>query len=430
MKRLFIALALVAGVTWLGGGTPASAHTPEVSADCSGITYNLKSYEAPKQGDSFNNFLSIYVDGEMKTEIPFSKSLSGFYPMDGVTDYDWKVVIDANVTKGNPTKWDRTFEGSVDGCTPPSKLGLTYNQDCAPDDTNTWRIRPVDVNQDVAWELRYVGGSTVASGTMQPGDGEDVRDIAPRESVTAKLFWDSDGNGSLDKSTTKAGGSVLTDPALYKPGAKCGPEIPEQPEPKVEIEQVVDCEALAVSITVTTTPYVYDEQTNSWVLGEPEVEWRTRVLNDDEGQNCAPDKVTVVGEWEGSPECGESEYMQFRATTITSYVWNGTGFDEMTAVIDEVRTVQVEEVEPCATVPPTTEPPCVGICGPATVPSTTAPEPPVTTVATSTPPPATPSGELPSTGSNGTNTLTLLALAALGAGGAILFGARRKAPLS
>lgn len=128
---------------------------------------------------------------------------------------------------------------TADTTTPPpveSRLGLTYNQDCAPDDTNTWRIRPVDVNASVKWELINAPGTY--SGTMNPGDGEFWVE-APRAQTTAILKWDSDGNGSLDKQSPKASGPDLTPeshPELFEPGAKCGPEIPPTTEPPVTTE--------------------------------------------------------------------------------------------------------------------------------------------------------------------------------------------------
>jgi hypothetical protein len=113
-----------------------------------------------------------------------------------------------------------------------SQLGLTYNQDCPVDDMNTWRIRPVNVNGAVAWELRDAPGTY--SGTLNPGDPESVVD-APRASTTARLFYDSDGNGSLDKETVKASGPDLSpekNPGAFEPGGTCAePEPTPTPTP-------------------------------------------------------------------------------------------------------------------------------------------------------------------------------------------------------
>lgn len=285
MKRLIMALALVAGVTWLGAGSPASATQPPT------VNHPVEECEGTfikDQGPSSGFSVTVAYTGNMWIKI---SNEHVFVPAVTVGEtYGPKDVSGWPTNKKGKYQEISHVDYCVDKQPPPqepviSTLGLTYNQDCAPDETNTWRIRPVDVKAPVAWELRYVGGGTVASGTMNPGDGEDVRDIAPRESVTAKLFYDSDGNGSLDKSTTKAGGSVLTDPALYEPGAKCGPEIPEKPEDTVEIVEIVDCEAQAVRTIITRTTHLLVN--NEW-MAEVLVEEKTRVLNDDEIAECTP----------------------------------------------------------------------------------------------------------------------------------------------
>jgi len=61
--------------------------------------------------------------------------------------------------------------------------------------------------------------------------------------------------------------------AFDHPAVECPPDQPEQPEPLVQetSETSLDCDdKVQVTIhTVTTTPYVWDEGTSEWVLGEP-----------------------------------------------------------------------------------------------------------------------------------------------------------------
>lgn len=133
-------LFAIVGVVGVSAGV-AQAHTPSVTADCSGISYNLTKYEGPNQGDSINNYLSIYVDGQKMTEIPFATALSGKYDFDGVTNHTWKVVIDANVVTGNPTQYDSEFSGEVTGCV-PARVEICHRDQGKPE----WKLITISSN--------------------------------------------------------------------------------------------------------------------------------------------------------------------------------------------------------------------------------------------------------------------------------------------
>lgn len=73
----------------------------------------------------------------------------------------------------------------------------------------------------------------------------------------------------------------------------CEVVVPAQPEPVVTVvdEEVVDCEAGTVTTTTTTTTtgWVYDEESNTWIEGEPEV-----VVTSDEREATAEECPVVV----------------------------------------------------------------------------------------------------------------------------------------
>ncbi len=81
-------------------------------------------------------------------------------------------------------------------------MNLTYMTDCAPDLTNTWRVRNSS-DMDVAYTLEYAGQGVVASGVAPVGDSFVN---LPRTSATAILKWGGGDSGIVAGSKTKASG--------------------------------------------------------------------------------------------------------------------------------------------------------------------------------------------------------------------------------
>jgi LPXTG-motif cell wall-anchored protein len=99
------------------------------------------------------------------------------------------------------------------GCVEPVELNLTYNQDCAPDATNTWRISYVSggtTGASVPFTLSNAPGTFNQSITV--GGPEVVINASRQYPITATLTW-------ADGSATKAAGPDLT--ASSHP-EKCG----------------------------------------------------------------------------------------------------------------------------------------------------------------------------------------------------------------
>jgi hypothetical protein len=241
--RAFIAALLITvGVVSIGGSV-ASA-TVATTKDCyvhtdegvwqystTGTSYQIASWTAPSGytlvkadvtvennvGDVENPYhnanlvinglvFPIERDGQGRA-YSFSTPLSGTTLNAAVTSTDgWSSKVTIKTTKCKTA--------------PPSSLGLTYNQDCVPDPTNTWRVRPTGVTQPTKWEL-FQDGVSVGSGSFETGaTAEQIVEVPRKQPSTAILKWDSDGNGSLDKQSPKASGPDLT--AATAP-EKCGP---------------------------------------------------------------------------------------------------------------------------------------------------------------------------------------------------------------
>jgi hypothetical protein len=81
-------------------------------------------------------------------------------------------------------------------------MNLTYMAACAPDPTNTWRIRNSS-DRPVDYTLEYYGQGVVASGTAPIGDS--FVDL-PRTTATAILKWGGGDSGIVAGSKTKASG--------------------------------------------------------------------------------------------------------------------------------------------------------------------------------------------------------------------------------
>ena len=81
-------------------------------------------------------------------------------------------------------------------------MNLTYMTACAPDATNTWRIRNSS-DMLVPYTLEYYGQGVVASGVAPVGDSFVN---LPRETATAILKWGGGDSGIIAGSKTKASG--------------------------------------------------------------------------------------------------------------------------------------------------------------------------------------------------------------------------------
>jgi LPXTG-motif cell wall-anchored protein len=200
-------------------------------------------------------------------------------------------------------------------------------------------------------------------------------------------------------------------------------------QPPAEVVRVHSCETPGV-VYVTTTPYVWDPQSWSWVPGTP-VE-TTEPATPEQIESCTPDPKVTVTQWKDETiVCNATTVAQTRTVTTTPYVWDPQTstfvLDEAnTTIVTETRTRELrpDEIVPCAVLPP----------GPSSTTTTTTmvsalpPTPPPTAGPASAAPsaPSAPSGNLPATGSDSTGVMALLALLITALGGAAVMAARRR----
>ncbi|MGN0111342.1 MAG: hypothetical protein ACI38P_06780, partial [Cellulosimicrobium funkei] len=93
MKRLLAsaaATALALGGLLVATAAPASAHTPDVTADCTTLSVKLWAYSKK------SNELTVTVDGKEVESTTFERQLTRSYDLDPTQDHTWTVSVDAS----------------------------------------------------------------------------------------------------------------------------------------------------------------------------------------------------------------------------------------------------------------------------------------------------------------------------------------------
>lgn len=315
-----ISLATV-GMTWLGA-SPASAHTPVISADCAGVHVKATAYDAGQQ-----NKWSVTIGGVTQSGT-FGSSFEQTFPVpqDGATT-SWSASISAE---------DGSFpgqgSGSVGPCgtpPPPTDVCVDLPGD-QPDGTGC--TPPADV---VRADSKALEGCDVTFDGTTYGAGELTYD----EQYTDTHVFDTTTNTwDLVTDTTATIANVEFTPWSVQEQVANGCTEPGNQPPavqSVESNNNVDCAAdtVVTTTTTTTTPYVYDAAANEWVLGEPQVDTTTTEAPVESGV-CAE---TGVSSSEVSVETTEVRNVATPAepakAQVPIYVDAGVGSDTATPVL-------------------------------------------------------------------------------------------------
>lgn len=117
MKKLISATVIAAAglALWT---SPASAHTPTVTGNCSGVSVELKYYE---QGST----VSVTIDGTTTSTV-FGTDYKHLYPTDATKAHTYSVVVD-NRGDGmdEEDKYDSTHSGTIPQCEQPPTTTVT-----------------------------------------------------------------------------------------------------------------------------------------------------------------------------------------------------------------------------------------------------------------------------------------------------------------
>lgn len=245
MKRIAMAIAgvLIAGAAVMAAPVAANAHTPSISASCSGVILKATAYDGKK-----NNRWSVTING-VRQSGEFGASYSNTFPVpqDGAVT-TWSASIAA---------FDGSYKQEKSGTVGPCgtvPVIVPQVQDYIDCDTATFVLDNTGSNRDVVYVINGVSYPVAAGGAphvpVEPATTYTV--TAPGLSVTFP--------GKISQSADPEG------PCFDRPAE------PERPEPEVtEVivnTSAIDCDSASVvetfEVTTLTKGWIWNEETKGY----------------------------------------------------------------------------------------------------------------------------------------------------------------------
>jgi hypothetical protein len=252
-------LSAAAALAVLGAAivaVPASAHTPDVTADCSSVSVALVSYTT--NDDPNPNVVTVTIDGAQVAQQPFGDAFTQNYPFSDTTiGHEWSVHVDSI-----DDAYDRDFGGTTEPCTAPPAI------------------------QDATAELSVTDPTCTSGATLVLGEvsnatwGEPTSTTGPADyAVTATALENHAFDGDLEtlEFTGTLAGPVTGSTCDTEPTPPVEPPVtpPTQPQPTVAVafDEAADCgtDVVTRTTTKTTTDTVLNEEGTEWVPAEPVV---------------------------------------------------------------------------------------------------------------------------------------------------------------
>lgn len=255
--KIIAALSVPVLAVGLGAlvASPASAHTPNISASCSGVHLGATAYDG-----GMANRWSVTIDGATRSGT-FGSSVDQTFPVpqEGATT-SWSAYVEAA---------DGTYHfdeaGTVGPCGTPvdACADLPGSQPAGTSCTPPPNVERADSDALEGCDLSLAGTEYGAGALTYDNEYTDtytfdsttntwelVTDSSPTIANVAFTPWttaEQVANGCLDRPS--------------KPGAERSHHESTQ----------LDCDdnVRVTTIVDTTTPYVYDDDSNTWVLGKP-----------------------------------------------------------------------------------------------------------------------------------------------------------------
>lgn len=254
---------MTAGMSMLAT-SPASAHTPSISADCNGVHVSGTAYDP-----SMQNRWSVTIDGATQSGT-FGESFDQTFPVpqDGATA-TWSAYVEAA---------DGSYHGDGSGTVGPCG-GPAVEDVCADLPGNqpagTECTPPPDVQRT---EEKELDGCRLTFQGTEYGAGHLTWD---EEYTDTYAFNEQTNTWDLVTDTTATVTNVEFAPWTKQEQVDRGcMSKPKQPpaEHSRHTTTRLDCDDdVRVTTTVSvTTPYVYDARTNTWVPGKPVRHVRTQ----------------------------------------------------------------------------------------------------------------------------------------------------------
>lgn len=207
------ALLLAVGIVALSPTLSASAHVPSITASCTGgLTVDLKSYP---EGTNIN----VTVNGAVLHDVTLGSGWSNWYKniaWDKNTDNSYSVVVKSPDDPGNTKGWSVTKSGTVEGCPPLDKPGLSVDaQSCTNPSTQGGTVS--FTLQGVAKQYTVTLNGTTKTVASSGGAGSFPNVPAGTYTVTATT---SSGESATSPSVTLTGCSPAK-PVLALTVAPC-----------------------------------------------------------------------------------------------------------------------------------------------------------------------------------------------------------------
>jgi hypothetical protein len=238
--------------------SPASAHTPGISADCNGVHVSATAYDSTMQ-----NRWSVTIDGATQSGT-FGSSFDQTFPVpqDGST-VAWSASVEAE-----DGSYHGEDSGTVGPCGTPPPVVDVCDDLLGDQPEGTECTPPPDVQRS---EQDGMDGCDVAFQGRDHGAG--VLSWV-NEYTDTYVFDAGSGTWVLVTDTTPTITHVEFTPWTVQEQVDHGCQgKPEQPpaEHTRDSSTRLDCDddVRVTTTTTTTTPYVYDAETNAWVPGEP-----------------------------------------------------------------------------------------------------------------------------------------------------------------
>ncbi len=292
MKKLLAVIGLVmAGLLFVWN--TGSAHTPNVSTSCDGLAINLTQYESARGYDSYNNIVEVWINGNQVRTSPFNGSHSDLipWPSDG-DEFSYKVKIDANLTRGHSTYYDKKITGTFSSdCTPDEPVCTANLFEGYEERGGLWEItygmQHTDTNgvstftNDSYGGLVSFNGGEIPSYMGEPGTGYRwlyvygdtpgktyTWDFADGTVVTATVSYSDDGCPIVDWTTTDPPPEYC-DPS-QKPGGTSIDEWVPNDVNCLSFEVVPDCGVLLGVVRSDIEAPWGDGYALAWSEGSPD----------------------------------------------------------------------------------------------------------------------------------------------------------------
>lgn len=295
MKKVLLALALIAG-TMLVGGSPASAHTPTVSATCDGLSVNLVNYQYVAGKDGTKG--SAAYDETVIDKAAYDETVAGKW-------WNWSPNKDQGPFNGPPvfpTDSRGTWEGPHTNGGPSKNLTGTFQQGGGH---GSWfhREAATVIHHEA---VTHVVHHPAVEGT--PGTPEKINTVEVTvngvvvDSQTFKTSFSKTYAFPQNGASSTWHVTVVSQDGIgnVNEGGTVGPcgEVVVPPKPKVEHRTNTDVNCTLRIVTeqdqVRTAVPVYNQESNTWedgVFGDWVIDGPART---DEATNelCPP--VVVV----------------------------------------------------------------------------------------------------------------------------------------